>query len=110
MITALKGPASWNDAWNECLALGMDLPVVLSQSHNVAAVGTHWIWLGAADLEEEGDWKWIDGSRMVFERWAGGQPYTWYGRGLPCDVSWSRVLDYSNGAGSENVILANDTG
>jgi hypothetical protein len=75
--TSLKGPASWTDARNECLGLGMDLPVVLSQAHNdelVAAAGSDLIWLGATDEEEEGVWKWVDGRPIGFELWADGEP------------------------------------
>jgi hypothetical protein len=49
------------------MTLDMDLPVVLSQSHNnellatMAAAGGEEIWLGLSDEAEEGVWTWVSG-------------------------------------------------
>ena len=32
------------------------------------------IWLGASDQEQEGDWKWVDGTEMDRQLFSGGQP------------------------------------
>jgi hypothetical protein len=80
--TSLKGLATWAEARDECLRLGMDLPVVLSQTDNdelAAAAGSNSIWLGATDSEEEGVWKWVDGSPVVFEMWNEGEPNNFQG-------------------------------
>ncbi|GMI34434.1 hypothetical protein TeGR_g1892, partial [Tetraparma gracilis] len=79
----LKGPMDWHSARAECLSLGTDLPIVLSDEANevlanaAAQFGANSIWLGATDEEVEGEWVWVDGTPVNFTRWDMGQPNDW---------------------------------
>ncbi|GMI26849.1 hypothetical protein TeGR_g9745, partial [Tetraparma gracilis] len=71
------GPSTWHDARAACMALDMDLPVLLSQSHNnelLAAAGGEVIWLGLSDEAEEGVWTWVNGAPLSFNNWNDEEP------------------------------------
>ncbi|XP_059361632.1 CD209 antigen-like protein C [Carassius carassius] len=41
-------------------------------------------WIGLTDIEEEGTWKWVDGSTLTSEFWAPGQPDSYQGTDEDC--------------------------
>ncbi len=87
---------SWTDAKRKCEQLGGHLPVVNDQAENDFLVklcagkfsnsdkiGGPTIWLGATDVENEGDWKLIDGKPLAYKNWykSGNQPNNGGGKG-----------------------------
>ncbi|GMI26837.1 hypothetical protein TeGR_g8448, partial [Tetraparma gracilis] len=73
----MMGPSTWHDARAACMALDMDLPVLLSQSHNnelLAAAGGEEIWLGLSDEAEEGVWTWVNGEPLSYNNWNDEEP------------------------------------
>lgn len=68
---------SWEDAKKKCRKLGGRLAVVPDRAtwdFLLPRVGKSNLWLGATDADEEGEWKWVDGSRVEFAAWGPGQP------------------------------------
>ncbi|KAK3104703.1 hypothetical protein FSP39_008157 [Pinctada imbricata] len=73
---------SWYSARDFCTSLGgwlvqiRDWPTQ-SFVHNVL-ISLNWnrngVWLGAHDLDYEGQWKWVQGYPLTFTNWALGQP------------------------------------
>jgi len=43
--------------------------------------GLDFVWLGGTDKDEEGTWKWADGSPFEFTNWLWGEPNNWIGNG-----------------------------
>ena len=43
--------------------------------------GIDFLWLGGTDKDEEGTWKWSDGSPFEFTNWLWGEPNNWIGNG-----------------------------
>jgi hypothetical protein len=70
----------WTRARSECAARGGRLAVLETAEENLLAgqlvrpflEGPFYI--GISDREEEGVWRWIDGSLLAYEPWAGGEP------------------------------------
>jgi hypothetical protein len=71
---------SWHQAKRRCEELGGHLAIVGSDAENdfimalaKSGVGNlgkqNGVWLGATDEAKEGDWRWIDGSRLRFTNW-----------------------------------------
>ncbi|XP_076029174.1 C-type lectin domain family 4 member M-like [Oratosquilla oratoria] len=71
---------NWKDSRLLCRAFGGDLaiPTDLTKLINYLRKTTAWndrFWLGASDIEREGDWRWVNGSRMNRpEWWTAGEP------------------------------------
>lgn len=80
---------TWNAAKNRCQALGGHLVTVESEQENsflhslLRRSDIDWIWLGATDQVIEGQWAWVDGKEMRYNRWLGGQPNNDAGGGSP---------------------------
>jgi hypothetical protein len=76
---------TWHQAKRRCEELGGHLAVVGSDAENgfimalaksgIGNVG-QWdgVWLGATDEAKEGDWRWNDGAKVSFSKWAPNQP------------------------------------
>ena len=76
------GRTSWDDAKLTCKDLNGNLAAVTSMGiHNFLMKKVDkdnsrtWYWIGGSDREEEGTWKWEDGSAWDFTNWASQQ--TW---------------------------------
>ena len=70
---------TWSGARSACEARGSFLAIVHSAADNaevtalVSGVGDA-VWLGGSDSAAEGTWRWVDGSRVHYDGWAGGEP------------------------------------
>jgi Leucine-rich repeat (LRR) protein len=75
-----KNVVSWQQARDNCTAQHGHLAIVrtaaeqaflvaLLKSANMDAA-----WIGASDERKEGDWTWIDGTKVTFADWDKGQP------------------------------------
>lgn len=44
-------------------------------------------WIGLTDLEQENEWRWLDGTLLEYKNWKAGQPDNWghgHGPGEDC--------------------------
>jgi hypothetical protein len=76
---------TWQEAKRHCEQMGGHLPTIANEAENkfifdlvskqlVKFSAFDGIWLGATDDQSEGDWRWIDGSRLTFAKWYRGEP------------------------------------
>ena len=71
---------SWRDARDECERWGYQLVVIENQRENEFIIAERQrqrqenLWIGLSDREDEGRWRWIDGSDLSFEAWGDGEP------------------------------------
>lgn len=75
----------WAQAVADCQARGMQLVKISSQAINddlnelALRINLGHFWAGATDMEEEGLWKWLDGSVVEYTNWGGAEPNNIYG-------------------------------
>ncbi|XP_055007349.1 C-type mannose receptor 2-like [Boleophthalmus pectinirostris] len=67
---------SWQESRLYCQQRGADLTVITSVQEQEFAYSTfkERRWIGLTDLEQEGVWKWVDGSRLTLRFWDPDQP------------------------------------
>lgn len=85
----------WTRARSECAARGGRLAVLETADENleVGQLARRFLndpfYIGISDRDEEGVWRWIDGSELAYDPWAGGEPNN-AGNGEDCVHSnWS---------------------
>ncbi|XP_034003341.1 CD209 antigen-like protein C [Trematomus bernacchii] len=70
--------ASWEQSRQHCTARGADLVIVDSEEEQefITSKIKEDTWIGLNDREEEGTWKWVDGSPLTLNLtfWSTGQP------------------------------------
>ncbi|KAF1382914.1 hypothetical protein PFLUV_G00148770 [Perca fluviatilis] len=69
-------PRSWKDSRKDCRERGADL-VVIDSSHKqtfISGIINRDTWIGLTDRDEEGTWKWVDGTPLTLKRWETAQP------------------------------------
>ena len=87
-------PLAFQDAIVSCAALG-GLPLTLESEEENRRVTTllerlsdREFWVAATDAAEEGQWVWPDGSRLMYDPWAEGEPNDWGGREDCAATNW----------------------
>ena len=73
------GKKNFTEAKENCIADGGNLAILGTMELMEFArkkFGSTWVrtWIGATDMETEGVWKWIDGSKIQLPKWENGQP------------------------------------
>ncbi|XP_034003332.1 CD209 antigen-like protein C [Trematomus bernacchii] len=74
--------ASWEQSRHNCTARGAHLVIVDSdeEQYFLDAMISNFsmikgdTWIGLSDREEEGTWKWVDGSPLTLTLWVKGEP------------------------------------
>ncbi|XP_034002680.1 CD209 antigen-like protein E, partial [Trematomus bernacchii] len=68
--------ASWEQSRDNCTAGGAHLVIVDSNKELefISSMTKKDTWIGLSDREEEGTWKWVDGSPLTLTFWKGGEP------------------------------------
>ncbi|XP_034003321.1 CD209 antigen-like protein E isoform X2 [Trematomus bernacchii] len=68
--------ASWEQSRQDCTARGADLVIVDSEEEQgfITSMTKKSTWIGLSDREEEGTWKWVDGSPLNLTLWEETQP------------------------------------
>ncbi|MFM7200126.1 MAG: CotH kinase family protein, partial [Myxococcota bacterium] len=102
---------TWQEAQGYCEKLGLSLLSLSSGDEErllaeaALSYGQGSVWLGANDLEEEGVWRWADGSPVLYTHWGAGEPNnsgeedcaelvtTGYWNDLPCSVGRASVCE-----------------
>lgn len=102
---------SWSEARAYCEQQGLSLVALASglEERSVtdaaAQFGLSSVWIGANDLDEEGVWRWPDGSPLLYAHWGDGEPnnsgeedcaelvYPGYWNDLPCSTSRAAVCE-----------------
>ncbi|XP_056245524.1 asialoglycoprotein receptor 1-like [Seriola aureovittata] len=69
-------PKSWEQAREDCRAREADLVIIDSPEEQTFLSGfiSTFTWIGLSDREEEGVWKWVDGTPLNLTYWAEKQP------------------------------------
>ncbi|XP_026115239.1 CD209 antigen-like protein C [Carassius auratus] len=73
---------NWNESRRYCRERGTDLIIIKNKEEqdfvkNIC--GSDHFWIGLTDIEEEGRWKWVDGSTLTSEFWKSGEPNDYQG-------------------------------
>ncbi|KAK9976535.1 hypothetical protein ABG768_021740 [Culter alburnus] len=69
---------SWNESRSYCTERGADLIIINNkEEHDFVQkiIDRHSLfWIGLTDIDEEGSWKWVDGSTPTFWYWGANEP------------------------------------
>ncbi|XP_075903877.1 CD209 antigen-like protein C isoform X1 [Nelusetta ayraudi] len=76
---------SWSESRQDCLQRQSDL-LILSNDLEQEFLGKfqRTIWMGLTDTEEEGTWKWVDGTTLTKSYWDNGEPNSYGGHDEDC--------------------------
>ena len=76
----ISGSRTWSEAAAACEAIGHQLALVRNADDQAALSAAltssagFFVWIGASDSMNEGQWRWRDGSAVGFTDWGTGQP------------------------------------
>ncbi|KAK9541818.1 hypothetical protein VZT92_001836 [Zoarces viviparus] len=73
---------SWEESRKDCRDKGADLVIIdsLQEQKFISSIVTHRTWIGLSDGDDEGTWKWVDGTPLTEAYWyrppdnGGGDP------------------------------------
>ncbi|XP_051540619.1 C-type lectin domain family 10 member A-like [Myxocyprinus asiaticus] len=66
---------SWSESRRYCTERGADLIIINNREEHefVRKVCVqNWVWIGLTDSDEEGTWKWVNGSTLLSGFWSAG--------------------------------------
>ncbi|XP_063744063.1 CD209 antigen-like isoform X2 [Eleginops maclovinus] len=90
----MVGP--WENGKQDCRERGADLVVIDSAAEQIFMAGftKTYVWIGLSDREEEGTWKWVDGSPLNVTNWDNNQPDN--GAGYYGEEDCAHISSYTN--------------
>ncbi|XP_023190394.1 CD209 antigen-like protein E [Xiphophorus maculatus] len=66
---------TWGKSRKDCQERGADLVIINSrEEQNFLSRFKERLWIGLTDTEKEGEWKWVDGTRLDTSYWGQGEP------------------------------------
>jgi hypothetical protein len=68
---------TWHEAKKQCEDMGGHLVIITSKAENsfVSRLSDFQsTFIGCTDENKEGDWRWVDGTRVTWKNWAKGEP------------------------------------
>ncbi|XP_043083016.1 macrophage mannose receptor 1-like, partial [Puntigrus tetrazona] len=90
---------NWKESRHDCLKRGADLIIINNREEQdfvMRITNKREFWIGLTDIDEEGAWKWVDGSTLTSGFWASGEPNR--GRAENCVVTyltkWPRLIGW----------------
>ncbi|XP_076027222.1 uncharacterized protein LOC143016667 [Genypterus blacodes] len=70
-----KYRANWNESRQECLLRGANLVIINSRGEQEFLKDLQdRFWIGLSDLDNEGQWRWVDGTGLAYRIWAPEEP------------------------------------
>ncbi|CAI5697348.1 unnamed protein product [Oreochromis niloticus] len=71
-----ESSGSWDAARKDCRDRGADLVVIecTEEQTFLSTITTENAWIGLNDKEQEGTWKWVDGTPLTLTYWARAEP------------------------------------
>ncbi|XP_049328349.1 C-type lectin domain family 4 member M-like [Astyanax mexicanus] len=77
---------TWDKARQNCRERGADLVIINSkEEQEFIKRENKYVWIGLSDADEEGVWKWVDGSPLTTKYWNTGEPND-YAKAEDCAV------------------------
>uniref|UniRef100_A0A8C8HI39 C-type lectin domain-containing protein n=1 Tax=Oncorhynchus tshawytscha TaxID=74940 RepID=A0A8C8HI39_ONCTS len=86
-----KGTKLWTESRQDCLRRGADLVIINSREeqvfiHELIDKG---FWIGLTDRDEEGIWKFVNGTPLTTVYWMRGEPHSYQGKDEDCVEQWT---------------------
>uniref|UniRef100_A0AAY5EJ11 C-type lectin domain-containing protein n=1 Tax=Electrophorus electricus TaxID=8005 RepID=A0AAY5EJ11_ELEEL len=70
-----NGRKNWAESRQYCREMGADLVIINSrEEQEFIKEANIYTWIGLSDAQTEGNWKWVDGSRLTTVYWRKGEP------------------------------------
>lgn len=76
---------TWRESRKDCLERGSDLVIINSKAEQEYLRRLNKkFWIGLTDAEQEGEWKWVDGTQLQESYWRTGEPNSFEERNEDC--------------------------